>query len=215
MWKTLADLEGRKIAVTSGSNFDFFLDVALKANGLEDMPMTRVNMEPIDGQAALIAGAVDATVPLATSKKLIFDALPDASLVVDGAALPIETRPSIMDVLMTTQQYMDANEEALTAVVGAFHDKAIGMLREDNAAVMDRMVAWQQGMGRADVTTADVDPILNGYFYFNTQEIKDVYANGILNRALTVQSEFLVANERIGGMPDIDALVSDQIVEKI
>ena len=89
------------------------------------------------------------------------------------------------------------------------------MLREDNAAVMDRMVAWQQGMGRADVTTADVDPILNGYFYFNTQEIKDVYANGILNRALTVQSEFLVANERIGGMPDIDALVSDQIVEKI
>ena len=53
---------------------------------------------------------------------------------VDGAALPIETRPSIMDVLMTTQQYMDANEEALTAVVGAFHDKAIGMLREDNAA---------------------------------------------------------------------------------
>ena len=213
--KTLADLEGRKIAVTSGSNFDFFLDVALKANGLEDMPMTRVNMEPIDGQAALIAGAVDATVPLATSKKLIFDALPDASLVVDGAALPIETRPSIMDVLMTTQQYMDANEEALTAVVGAFHDKAIGMLREDNAAVMERMVAWQQGMGRADVTTADVDPILNGYFYFNTQEIKDVYANGILHRALTVQSEFLVANERIGGMPDIDALVSDQIVEKI
>lgn len=213
--KTLADLEGRKIAVTSGSNFDFFLDVALKANGLEDMEMTRVNMEPIDGQAALIAGAVDATVPLATSKKLIFDALPAASLVVDGAALPIETRPSIMDVLMTTQQYMDANEEALTAVVGAFHEKAIGMLREDNAAVMDRMVTWQQGMGRADVTPADVDPILNGYFYFNTQEIKDVYANGILNRALTVQSEFLVANERIGGMPDIDALVSDQIVEKI
>lgn len=213
--KTLADLEGRKIAVTSGSNFDFFLDVALKANGLQDMPMTRVNMEPIDGQAALIAGAVDATVPLATSKKLIFDARPDASLVVDGAKLPLESRPSIMDVLMTTQQYMDANEEALTAIVGAFHDKSIGMLRADNKAVMDRMVAWQQGLGRADVTPADVDPILNGYFYFNTQEIKDVYAQGILNKALTVQSEFLVANKRIGGMPDIDALVSDQIVAKI
>jgi sulfonate transport system substrate-binding protein len=70
-------------------------------------------------------------------------------------------------------------------------------------------------MGRADVTAADVDPILNGYFYFDTEEIKDVYANGILNKALTVQSEFLVANERIGGMPDIDTLVSDQIVAKI
>lgn len=213
--KTLADLEGRKIAVTSGSNFDFFLDVALKANDLQDMPLTRVNMEPIDGQAALVAGAVDATVPLATSKKLIFDARPDASMVVDGAQLPLESRPSIMDVLMTTQQYMDANEEALTAIVGAFHDKSIGMLREDNMAVMERMVEWQSGMGRAGVTVADVDPILNGYFYFDTQEIKDVYAKGILDKALTVQSEFLVANKRIGGMPDIDALVSDQIVSRI
>ncbi len=213
--KTLQDLEGKRIAVTSGSNFDFFLDFALNANDLQDMELERVNMEPIDGQAALIAGAVDATVPLATSRKLIFDARPDASLILEGSAMPIEARPSIMDVLMTTQQYMDANEEALTAIVSAFHEKSIGMLREDNAAVIERMIAWQQGMGRADVTAADVDPILNGYFYFNTSEIKDVYAKGILANALTVQSEFLVANERIGGMPDIDALVSDQIVQRI
>lgn len=213
--KSLADLEGRKIAVTSGSNFDFFLDFALKAEGLEEMPLERVNMEPIDGQAAMIAGAVDATVPLATSRKLIFDARPDASLIADGSAMPIEQRPSIMDVLMTTQQYMDANEEALTAVVSAFHEKSVGMLREDNAAVIERMIEWQAGVGRAGVTAADVDPILNGYFYFNTDEIKDVYAGGILSNALTVQSEFLVANERIGGMPDIDTLVSDQIVSKI
>ena len=213
--KTLADLEGKKIAVTSGTNFDFFLDVALDVNGLKDMPMTRVNMEPIDGQAALIAGAVDATVPLATSKKLIFDARPDASLVVDGAELPIDKRPSIMDVFMTTQPTLDAREEALTQVVRAFHKDAVGMLRSDNAAVVDRMVAWQQGMGRANVTPADVEPLLNGYFYFDTEEIKDVYANGILTKALNVQSEFLVANDKIGGMPDLDALVSDQIIQKI
>ena len=91
--KTLADLEGRKVAVTSGSNFDFFLDVALKVIGLADMPFTRVNMEPIDGQSAFIAGAVDATVPLATSRKLIYDALPDANLLVEGAQMPLDARP--------------------------------------------------------------------------------------------------------------------------
>ncbi|MEP3277111.1 MAG: ABC transporter substrate-binding protein [Stappiaceae bacterium] len=213
--KSLSDMEGRKIAVTQGTNFDFFLDVVLKAEGLQDMEMTRVNMEPIDGQAALIAGAVDATVPLATSKKLIFDAKPDATMLVDGANLPLESRPSIMDVLMTTQQYMDSNQDALVELVGAFHEKSIGMLRDDNKEVLNRMVAWQEGMGRAGVTIADVEPILNGYFYFNKPEIKDVYAKGILNKALTVQSEFLVANDRIGGLPDIDALVSDQIVSRI
>lgn len=213
--KTLADLEGRKIAVTSGSNFDFFLDVALDVEGLKDMPLTRVNMEPIDAQAALIAGAVDATVPLATSRQLIFDARPDASLVVDGSKMPLESRPSIMDVFMTTQPTLDAREEALKQVVAAFHKEAVGMLRSDNKAVVDRMVEWQKGLGRPDVVPGDVEPLLNGYFYFDTEEIKDVYAQGILTKALNVQSEFLVANERIGGMPDLEALVSDQIIQQI
>ena len=89
------------------------------------------------------------------------------------------------------------------------------MLRSDNAAVVERMVAWQGGLGRAGVKPEEVEPLLNGYFYFDTPEIKDVYARGILTNALRVQSEFLVANGRIGGMPDLDALVSDQIVNKI
>lgn len=212
---SLADLEGKKIAVTSGSNFDFFLGVALANEGLSDMPLTRVNMEPIDGQSAFIAGAVDATVPLATSRKLIYDALPDAALLAEGSQMPIDKRPSIMDVFMSTQENIDAKEAAYVEVVKAFHDKAVPMLREDNAGVVERMIEWQSGMGRAGVTAADVEPLLNGYFYFDTAEIKDVFANGILKNALRVQSEFLVANDRIGGMPDLDALVSDQIVKQI
>ncbi len=212
---SLADLEGKKIAVTSGSNFDFFLGVALANAGLSDMPLTRVNMEPIDGQSAFIAGAVDATVPLATSRKLIYDALPEAALLVEGSQMPLDQRPSIMDVFMSTQDSVDAKEAAYIEVVRAFHDQAVKMLREDNAAVIDRMIEWQTGMGRAGVKAEDVEPLLNGYFYFDKAEIKDIYAQGILTKALRVQSEFLVENERIGGMPDLDELVSDQIVAQI
>lgn len=211
----LADLEGKRIAVTSGSNFDFFLGVALEQAGLAEMPMTRINMEPIDAQAALIAGAVDATVPLATSRQLIFEKLPGASMLAEGAAMPIDKRPSIMDVFMTTQQTMDAKQEAMTEVVRAFHDQGVGMLRDDNAEVVQRMIAWQSGIGRAGVTAAEVEPLLNGYFYFDTPEIKAVYADGILKNALNVQSEFLVENDRIRNMPDLDALVSDQIVAQL
>ena len=213
--KSLSDLEGQRIAVTSGSNFDFFLDVVLKLNGLADMPFRRINMEPIDAQAALIAGAVDATVPLATSRKLIFDRLPNASLLAEGAQMPLETRPSIMDVFMTIQQTMDAKEDAFKQVVAAFHDQGVDMLRNDNVAVVDRMVEWQAGIGRAGVTPEEVEPLLNGYFYFDTDEIKQVYADGVLNKALLIQSEFLVANNRIPSVPDLDALVSDQIVKQL
>lgn len=213
--QSLADLQGKRIAVTSGSNFDFFLDVVLEQAGLADMPYKQINMEPIDAQAALIAGAVDATVPLASSRQLIFDKLPGASLLAEGAAMPIDKRPSIMDVFMTTQQTMDAKEEALKEVVSAFHRDGVGMLRDDNAAVVLRMIAWQESIGHAGVTADEVESLLDLYRYFDTAEIKDVYAKGVLNNALRVQSEFLVANDRISSMPDLDALVSDQIVSQI
>ena len=212
---SLADLEGKRIAVTSGSNFDFFLGVALEQAGLTDMPLTRINMEPIDAQAALIAGAVDATVPLATSRKLIFDKLPGASMLADGSQMPIGKRPSIMDVFMTTQQLMDAKEEALKEAVAAFHRDGVAMLRNDNAKVVERMIAWQESVGRAGVTAEEVEPLLNNYFYFDTAEIKEVYAQGHLKTALQVQSDFLVANDKIPAVPDLDALVSDQIVKQL
>lgn len=212
---SLSDLEGKRIAVTSGSNFDFFLGVALEQAGLADMDLKRINMEPIDAQAALIAGAVDATVPLATSRELIFDKLPGASMLVDGSKMPLDARPSIMDVFMTTQQTMDANQDALIEVVSAFHNQGVDMLRNDNDGVVQRMIAWQESVGRAGVTAEEVEPLLNGYFYFDTQEIKDIYAQGVLYNALAVQSEFLVANERIPSMPDLDALISDQIVSRL
>ena len=212
---SLADLEGRRIAVTADTNFDYFLDSVLKSNGLEDMPLTRVDLQPIDGQNSLVAGSVDATVPLATSRNLIFKALPGANMLVDGAQLPAGQRPSIMDVFMTTQQYMDGNEDVLTEVVSAFHGSAVPMVRDNNAAVVERMVDWQRRIGRPSVTGAEVEPILNGYFYFDTQEIKAVYADGVLEDSLRKQAEFLISVGRIGGMPDLAALVSDQIVKRI
>lgn len=212
---SLADLEGMRIAVTSGSNFDFFLDVALKSAGLAEMEHTRVNMEPIDAQAALIAGAVDATVPLATSRQLIFDRLPGATMLAEGAKMPIDKRPSIMDVFMTTQQTLDAKEEALKEVVAAFHKEGVGMLRENNAEVVRRMIVWQESVGRAGVRAEEVEPLLNGYFYFDTDEIKDVFANDILKKSKQVQAEFLLNAGKLDAMPDLDALISDQIIRQL
>lgn len=212
---SLEALEGKRIAVTSGSNFDYFLDNVLSSHGLADMPHERVNMEPIDGQSAFVAGAVDACVPLATSRQLIFSARPDAQLVLEGKELPIEKRPSIMDVLMTTQQYIDANLEALTHVVAAFHGPTISMLRNENEKVIDETVRWQTQIIKAEIKREEVGPLLNGYFYFDTDEIKEVYANDILKKSATAQAEFLVANGRIENMPDMDALISDEIVQRI
>lgn len=210
----IEDLEGKRIAVTSGSNFDFFLDSALASAGLADMPITRVNMEPIEGQAAFVAGAVDACVPLATSRALIFEARPDAVMTVDGGKLP-EDFPSIMDVIMTTQPYMDANEAMLVDLVAAFHGPTVAFQRNENDKAIDAMLRWQQGMGNAKVTREQVAEIFNGWGYLDTAEIKDLFAKGLLLNSARVQAEFLVNKGKLDAMPDVDALVSDQIVKQI
>lgn len=211
---TIADLEGKRVAVTSGSNFDFFLDSALAGAGLADLEFTRVNMEPIEGQAAFVAGAVDACVPLATSRHLIFEAKPDAVLTVDGGKLP-DTAPSIMDVIMTTQQYIDANEETLVDMVAAFHGPTVKFQREQNDKAVDAMVRWQQGMGNSKVTKESVELIFNGWGYLDTAEIKELFEKDLLLNSARVQSEFLVNKGKIEEMPDVEALVTDQIVKQI
>lgn len=211
---SIADLEGKRVAVTSGSNFDFFLESALSIHGLSDMPFERVNMEPIEGQAAFVAGAVDACVPIATSRHLIFEARPDAVLTVDGSQLP-DGAPSILDVIMTTQPYMDENEEMLVDIVSALHGPTVELQRNENDRAIEAMVRWQQGLGNSGANVDNVGAIFNGWGYFDTAEIKNLFEQDVLANSARVQAEFLVSRGRIDAMPDIDALVTDQIVRQI
>ena len=60
------------------------------------------------------------------------------------------------------------------------------------------------------VTAADVEPLLNGYFYFDTPEIKDVYERGILNNALTavIAGEATAAEALDAAQAEAEALLA-------
>ena len=160
------------------------------------------------------AGAVDACVPLATSRHLIFEARPDAVVTVNGSELP-DGAPSILDVIMTTQPYMDANEALLVDMAGALHGPTVAFQRNENDEAVAAMVRWQQGMGNSGANAENVGPIFNGWGYLNTAEIKESFAKGVLLNSARVQARFLRDKGRIDAMPDVDALVTDRIVRRI
>ncbi|MFO1070329.1 MAG: aliphatic sulfonate ABC transporter substrate-binding protein [Geminicoccaceae bacterium] len=58
--KTVADLKGKRVAVTRGTDPYIFLLRALAANGLSEADITPVLLQHADGRAALEAGQVDA-----------------------------------------------------------------------------------------------------------------------------------------------------------
>jgi len=61
---SLAELEGKSVAVAAGSFLDRFLEIVLKDAGLYDK-VTIVNMDPNQSQTAVESGSVDAAVILA------------------------------------------------------------------------------------------------------------------------------------------------------
>jgi len=60
--KTLADLKGKKIAVTKGAGSHFLLLAALAKSGLSFKEISPAYLTPADGRAAFIGGNVDAWV---------------------------------------------------------------------------------------------------------------------------------------------------------
>src|SRR5882757_888802 len=60
--KTLADLKGRKVAVTKGAGSHFLLLAALAKAGLSFKDISPAYLTPADGRAAFIGGTVDAWV---------------------------------------------------------------------------------------------------------------------------------------------------------
>lgn len=59
---SVADLKGRKVAVTKGAGSHFLLLAALAGDGLPFKSITPAYLTPADGRSALVSGAVDAWV---------------------------------------------------------------------------------------------------------------------------------------------------------
>ena len=59
---SLADLKGRKVAVTKGAGSHYLLLAALATQGLSFKDITAAYLTPADGRAALVGGSVDAWV---------------------------------------------------------------------------------------------------------------------------------------------------------
>jgi len=82
--RTLADLKGKKVAVTKGAGSHFLLLAALAKSGLNFRDISPAYLTPADGRAAFIGGNVDAWVawdPFLTSAQRQSNArvLPDGS----------------------------------------------------------------------------------------------------------------------------------------
>src|ERR1700722_4148864 len=142
---TIADLRGKKIAVTLGSNYQYFLEAALADAGMTTKDVTIIDSDPNEGTISFVAGRVDATVPDYTDIKLIPRRMDGAKVILSGTdigktnGIPFR----IFDLWVAPQKALEENRTTIAGILRAVSRWAdfVGN-PATHAAAIDFAVGW-------------------------------------------------------------------------
>jgi sulfonate transport system substrate-binding protein len=114
--KTVADLQGKKIALNKGSNVHYLLVRALEQAGLQYTDVEVAYLPPADGRAAFEQGAIDAWViwePYRAAAEMSLG----ARTLADGTGLVANH-----EFFFTTKPFAEAHPQVIDVVLGAARD---------------------------------------------------------------------------------------------
>jgi NitT/TauT family transport system substrate-binding protein len=107
-----SDLRWRKVAVSTGTNGEFFMDQFLKRNNLTRKNLQVVNMQPEDMAASLIRGDVDACFTWEPHIQNAKKQLGDAAVIFGNDGIYTETYN-----IVTTQSFAKSNPKELSLLI--------------------------------------------------------------------------------------------------
>lgn len=152
----VADLKGKTIAATLGTDPYFFLVQALDANGLSINDVEVVNLQHADGWAALQDGAVDAWAGLDPIMAGAEEA--GAKLIYRNIDL------NSYGFLNATEAFLEAKPDVAQTVVDAYEKARAWALEnpEETAAILAEVAALDQAVANKVIierTNLEIDPV--------------------------------------------------------
>jgi len=117
--ETFSDLKGKTVAVTIGSNGEYFLDLVLLMNGFSRADLTYVNTKPVEMIEAITTGKVDA---VAT-----WDPIQLKVRKVLGENTRVFTSQGVYDpmfIISATKKYIASNPDIVKKVVQALYNSS-------------------------------------------------------------------------------------------
>jgi NitT/TauT family transport system substrate-binding protein len=207
---SMADLRGKKIAVTLGANYQYFLEAALADAGLSTKDVTLIDSQPNEGTIAFLAGRVDATVPDYTDIKLIPRRREGAHVLVAGPDIGKKggTTFRIFDLWVAPQKAVDASRPVLQGVlraVGRWSDLVGNPKTRDQAVQF--AVEWGGKMSGKALNKADIEATMEGAHFYDSAGQKQIVDSGALAAALKQHAEFLFKLGKLKRVPDFEAAV--------
>ncbi len=180
--KSVADLKGRKVAVTRGAGSHYLLLAALAADGLSFKSITPAYLTPADGRSALAGGGVEAWVawdPFLSAAQL----QGGARILRDGTGLSLYKR-----YYLASDEFVGKHADILAIVFGRLRETGLWVKANPDAAAERLAALWKldanvvrQGNDRRSYR---VEPVTRDGLA-EQQKIADAFrAEGLLPKAV-------------------------------
>jgi ABC-type nitrate/sulfonate/bicarbonate transport system substrate-binding protein len=212
----MAKLAGRKVTAPQGTALHYYLARALAKSGMSFKDIEFVNLPAADGQAAFVAGRVDAIVPTVNGRFYILNTKKDSRelfVYEDFAKGPGAPETFLnYDLFVTTQDVIDKNRAGLKAFLAAYHDKGVVYLLDPKTreaatkAITDYINAEQKVPTDASI----MDKILTMSKFYDAKTTKALLTKDDFRQSLETQIKFFMDLKQMQQAPDVSkALVTD------
>jgi NitT/TauT family transport system substrate-binding protein len=134
----IADLKGKKVTTTAGTTAHIFLDIALRASGVDPADVLIINQRIADAVAAFVSKAVPAIALWIPHNNLVKERSPSARMLADASAYFPEA--AIIDGWVARKGFYEKNKPVLARIVSAWArandlmviepERAIGILHD-------------------------------------------------------------------------------------
>lgn len=209
-------LAGKRVACTAGTALHYFLARVLAKHGMTVKDIEFVNLPAADGQAAFVAGRVDAIVPAVNGRFYIMSTKKDTRELftfADFTKPPGSLQPfQNYDLFVTTEQVLRTKRRALQGFLAAYHGKGVPFLldpatRPEALRIVTEYVNAEQ---KNPVDAAIMTRIMDMSGFYDAKQAKQLMTSPEFRAGLEYQVKFFADQGQIKSVPDLaPAIVTD------
>lgn len=213
---SIPKLAGKRVATTGGTGLHYYLARVLAKYGMTFKDIEFVNLPAADGQAAFVAGRVDAIVPSVNGRFYIMGAHKEAREIFtyeDFTRGPGSKEPFLnYDLFVTTESVLQARSSALRAFLAAYHNRGVAFVmnpatRAEAIRVITEYVNVEQ---KNPTDAAIIARFVDGSGFFDTKTVKQLMTRDDFLANLEYQVKFFMDLGQIKTSPDLrKAIVTD------
>ena len=209
-------LAGKKIACTAGTGLQYYLARILAKYGMTQKDIEFVNLPAADGQAAFVAGRVEAIVPSVNGRFYIMQAKKDTRELFGyadfvkppGSTLPFQN----FDLFVTTEAVLATKRKALQSFLAAYHHKGVPfLLNPATRAEALRIVTDYVNAEQKNPTDAAImGRIMDDNGFYDAKQAKQLMTTPDFRGGMEYQVKFFIEHGAMKSAPDLSkAIVTD------